>query len=123
LDTTRAGAFYAWRAGFAHYLSGFSLAVLVTVVGLLVGFLPLAREARLFLSRSPTPRPVEYPISASPIPDQKALPKTSPLPEIGPVALDNEFAVTKAVVARPTAGNDAVIKATQLVEPPFELAN
>ena len=123
LDTTRAGAFYAWRAGFAHYLSGFSLAVLVTVVGLLVGFLPLAREARLFLSRSPTPRPVEYPISASSIPDQKALAKTSPLPEIGPVALNNEFAVTKAVVARPTSGNDAVIKATQLVEPPFELAN
>ena len=123
LDTTRGGAFYAWRAGFAHYLSGFSLAVLATLVGLLVGFLPLSSEARLFLSRSPQPRPVEYRASPSSTPDRKALAKTSPLPEPGPVALDNEFALSKTVVARTSSENNAVIRPTQLVEPQFESAN
>jgi glycosyltransferase Alg8 len=60
LDTTRGAAGHALRTGFAHYLYGFSCAALVAVVGVLVGFLPLAREAALFLPRavvSPAPPP------------------------------------------------------------------
>src|SRR5438128_36769 len=115
LDTTRGGAFYAWRASFAHYLSGFSVAVLLTLVGLLVGFLPLSREARLFLSPSPKPRPVEYRTSPSSTRDQKALAKTSTLPEAAPTAFVNQLAISKTVVARPFSENNAVISPTQLV--------
>jgi len=123
LDTTRGGAFYSWRAGFAHYLSGFSVAVLVTLVGLLVGFLPLSREARLFLNRSPKPRPLEYRTPPSSPRDQKAFAITSTRPDTGQVALDNEPAMSKTVVARLSSENNAVIGPTQLVEPKYEPAN
>jgi glycosyltransferase Alg8 len=49
LNTTQGSSFYGLRTGFAHYLYGFSCAVLVTIIGLFVGFLPFMREARLFL--------------------------------------------------------------------------
>ena len=49
-NSTKGSAFYSLRSGFAHYLYGFSCAVVLVAVGLFVGFLPLAREARLFLT-------------------------------------------------------------------------
>ncbi|HYV30527.1 MAG TPA: glycosyltransferase, partial [Candidatus Binatia bacterium] len=59
LDTTRGSDFHAMRTGLAHYLYGFSCAALVIIVGLFVGFLPLLREARLFLRSSPDPQAME----------------------------------------------------------------
>ncbi len=53
LNTTTGSAFYSLRSGFSHYLYGFSCAVLLVVIGLFVGFLPLFREAHLFLSPRP----------------------------------------------------------------------
>jgi len=123
LDTTRGAAFYAWRAGFAHYLSAFSLAALVILVGLLVGFLPLFREARLFLNHSPQPRPLEYRTPPSSTRDQKALAKTSTLLETGTVASYNELAMSKAVATGPTSENNAVISPIQFEEHHYERPN
>src|SRR5437867_3206933 len=55
LNTTQGSAFYGLRTGFAHYLYGFSCAALLIVIGLFVGFLPLFKDARLFLTPSPKP--------------------------------------------------------------------
>lgn len=56
LNTTRGSAFYGLRTGFAHYLYVFSCAGVVVTVGLFVGFLPIFRDARLFLSHKPEAR-------------------------------------------------------------------
>lgn len=53
LNTTRGSTFYSLRTTFAHYLYGFSCVALMAVIGLLVGFVPLVREARLFLHWPP----------------------------------------------------------------------
>jgi glycosyltransferase Alg8 len=53
LNTTTGSAFFSLRTGFAHYLYGFSCVTLVMIIGLFVGFLPLFREAHLFLSPAP----------------------------------------------------------------------
>ena len=53
LDTTRDGAFFAARKGMAHYLWGFSCAMLILAIGIVVGLLPLLRDARLFLDKPP----------------------------------------------------------------------
>ncbi len=65
LNTTRGSAFYGLRTGFAHYLYGFSCACVVAAVGLFVGFLPIVRDARLFLNqkRSTATPPVPGPAS------------------------------------------------------------
>lgn len=59
LNTTKGAAFYSVRSGFAHYLYGFSCVAVLAAVGLFVGFLPLSREARLFLSPEPERRLME----------------------------------------------------------------
>jgi glycosyltransferase Alg8 len=56
LNTTRGSAFYGLRTGFAHYLYVFSCAAVVATVGLFIGFLPIFRDARLFLNRKPEAR-------------------------------------------------------------------
>jgi glycosyltransferase Alg8 len=53
LNTTHGSAFFKLRTGFAHYLYFFSCAGVIMAVGLLVGFFPLLRDARLFL-KSPS---------------------------------------------------------------------
>jgi glycosyltransferase Alg8 len=50
LNTTKGSAFYGLRSGFAHYLYGFTCATILLVIGCLIGVLPVAREARLFLN-------------------------------------------------------------------------
>jgi mannuronan synthase len=59
LNTTQGSAFYGLRTGFAHYLYVFSCAALIVFIGLFVGFLPLLREARLFLSPARHPKPLK----------------------------------------------------------------
>jgi len=53
LDTTRGTAFFAVRKSMAHYLWGFSCAALIIGIGVIVGLLPLLRDARLFLDTPP----------------------------------------------------------------------
>ncbi len=50
LNAVRGSAFYGLRTGFAHYLYLFTTTALLIVVGVFVGFLPVFREARLFLN-------------------------------------------------------------------------
>jgi glycosyltransferase Alg8 len=57
MNTTRGSAFYGLRTSFAHYLYGFSCVAVVIAVGLFVGFLPIFRDARLFLNSKPEARP------------------------------------------------------------------
>ena len=56
LNTTQGSAFYGLRTGFAHYLYAFSCAGVVVLVGLFVGFLPIFRDARLFMNATPKPK-------------------------------------------------------------------
>jgi glycosyltransferase Alg8 len=54
LNTTQGSAFYGMRTGFAHYLYVFSCAAVLIGVGCIIGLLPVARDARLFLRPSQT---------------------------------------------------------------------
>ncbi len=80
LDTTRGAAFFAWRTGVAHYLYGFSCVGFMITIGLLLGFLPLFREARLFLTPNASTNAVER-IPALPFRSGPSLPRpTDPAP-------------------------------------------
>src|SRR6266542_1345594 len=59
LDSTRGSDFHGLRTGLAHYLYGFSCAGLITIVGVLVGFFPIWREARLFFPAAASARAIE----------------------------------------------------------------
>lgn len=59
LDTTRGSAFFAWRASFAHYLYGFASVGFMIAIGVLLGFIPLVRETRLFLAPGTKPAEAE----------------------------------------------------------------
>jgi len=74
LNTTTGSSFYSLRTGFAHYLYGFSCVGVLAAVGLFVGFLPLGREARLFLTPAPEKPAVEQ-ISS---PSEEKKPATQP---------------------------------------------
>ncbi|MDB6031372.1 MAG: Mannuronan synthase [Verrucomicrobiales bacterium] len=80
LNTTEGSAFYKLRTGFAHYLYVFSCAALVAFIGLFIGFLPLAREARLFLSPSHKAKPVKDSVQSPsrPVP----MSNTNPTPSV-----------------------------------------
>ena len=70
LNTTTGSAFYSLRSGFAHYLYGFSCVVLLVLIGLFVGFLPLIREAHLFLSPAPARTPPQRVTEPIRLPDE-----------------------------------------------------
>jgi glycosyltransferase Alg8 len=53
MDTTRQSAFFVARKSMAHYLWGFTCAMLVIGIGIAVGLLPLLRDARLFMEPTP----------------------------------------------------------------------
>jgi len=82
LDSTRGSALFAFRTGLAHYLCGFSCVALVIIVGLVVGFLPLLREAPLFLYPNPKPKATER-ATPPPIKNEQRPPGQT-LPEPGP---------------------------------------
>jgi mannuronan synthase len=54
LDSTRGAKGYRLQAGFAHYLYAFTFVAAVLTVCLVAGFLPILREAPLFLSPGTT---------------------------------------------------------------------
>lgn len=60
LDSTATSAFHRMRTGVAHYLYGFTCAVFVVAIGILAGFVPVFRDAALFL-RTPERSATEAP--------------------------------------------------------------
>jgi mannuronan synthase len=71
LNTTRGSAYYHSRTIFAHYLYGFCCALLVIVIGLIMGFLPFFREARLFLNSKSKPEITTPPARMKPVESQQ----------------------------------------------------
>jgi hypothetical protein len=80
LNTTRGSSHYSLRTGFAHYLYGFSCAAVVVLIGLLVGFLPLLREARLFWNQRVEPTRV-VPVNSFNFTNDMLALRSAPAPE------------------------------------------
>jgi glycosyltransferase Alg8 len=117
LNTTRGSAFYGLRTSLAHYLYGFSCAAIVAMVGLLVGFLPLFREARLFLnSGADATEPVT---SLSVANDQIVAANASTPVESAPAMLGarTELFVVRPWMAMKSFGKDADSKRTKHLGP------
>jgi hypothetical protein len=119
LDTTRGSAFFALRTGFAHYLYGFSCAALIALVGMFVGFLPLLREAPLFLNFRPKPKAPAHVRLVSPDNAPGGFQIISPSPQRGLQTADMplEVLILKPWMAMQSMNTDGGSIPTKLLEP------